>query len=273
MNYAIKACQQLGDETTMAMKRRWRKDTLEKYKGSGTVDPTSITNFLGVYDILILVTSHLHYVDIQNLSLASKSVREVVIPASGDPRRLTHFRIYTCGRGKERCWVCLNQTCNACCVARRLKQTKLCYHLDCCYPYCSTCYFDYVQCMDLGTYSPVCACPPSTDHPNMWRYATYDAGTYISYSYRYLRRNICRQCNSLTDTQLLLKREARTRRELKLPKRVRSTKCKACEEKLGNGPRWWVCKWCNKECRSYMHAAWGRKIENKESKIVGAEKV
>ena len=101
------------DKLTRKAKRRYQAK--ERYQGSGDGEPTPLSSFLGIYDILMLVVEDLHYTDIVNLSLASKSVREAVLPADDYDRRIQHFRMYTCDSStKMQCWVCNNQLCDVC---------------------------------------------------------------------------------------------------------------------------------------------------------------
>lgn len=99
-----------------AIKRRFQG-------GEGHNSP--LAEFLGIYDMLLLVTPHLHYTEVMNLSRVSKNVREAVLPVHDFDRRRKVFSMYSCVEdSKTGCWVCGNQICDVSeCV--RLLQTKL----------------------------------------------------------------------------------------------------------------------------------------------------
>jgi hypothetical protein len=91
---------------------RKKRGAETRYKGGAPGEPTNLADFLGIYDMLMLVAEDLHYADILNLSLTSKSVRESVLPAEDYDKRLKHFRRYTCeSSSRTQCWVCTNQIC------------------------------------------------------------------------------------------------------------------------------------------------------------------
>ena len=65
-----------------------------------------------LFDVLALVARDLHYIDLQNLGLTSRSLREAVFPAN-DAERRRLLRGYSCRKGhKTRCWGCGLQVCN-----------------------------------------------------------------------------------------------------------------------------------------------------------------
>lgn len=99
-------------EVTTGVKHRIRARENGKYAG-GDGEQTPLAEFLGIYDMLMLVTEHLHYIDINNLSRVSKSVREAVLPEQDFERRMKVFKLYTCSTTphKEQCWTCNNQVC------------------------------------------------------------------------------------------------------------------------------------------------------------------
>jgi hypothetical protein len=79
---------------------------------SGAGQPCPLSKFLSIYDMLIVVTQEMHYLDIMNLSRVSKSVREVVLPASDMDPCMEVIRRYTCpGEEKTICWICDNRIC------------------------------------------------------------------------------------------------------------------------------------------------------------------
>jgi hypothetical protein len=102
---------ELGVTELKEMYKQVQKKRKTRYQGGpGEVSPLS--NFLGIYDMLIAVTEEMHYSDIMNLSRVSKSVREAVLPANDIDRRIEIFERYTCLRDQKRgCWACDKQTC------------------------------------------------------------------------------------------------------------------------------------------------------------------
>lgn len=276
--YTFKAGQEVENKVEMRMKQLIRRDGTMRYQGADAGKPACLAEFLSIYDILILVVEELHYVDIQNLSLTSKSVREAILPASDYARRSLHFRLYTCEkRSKKQCWLCTNQICDSCKQRPQLKQTALCFHLDLCRPYCSTCYFktvqDKVRILRLGP--PMCCCAPPTNTPNWFQRYWKPKDFYKKWTWKYVPRSVCRQCNLLDADEILEKRKMRSKLELKDRegrRRKDMDKCRGCQVRLRGGPRWWVCEKCKKECRSSVHAAWGKK-EKKEGVDVMVEMV
>ncbi|OAG23402.1 hypothetical protein CC77DRAFT_1048292 [Alternaria alternata] len=116
------------------------KDLVEPYRNSyGTHTP--LAQFLGVYDMLVMVTEHLHYTDVISLSTVSKSVRQAVLPSNEISRRLAMFRLYTCEPDKKtNCWSCTNQICESCEVDFPVLESVASRHIENCIPYCASCY-------------------------------------------------------------------------------------------------------------------------------------
>ncbi|KAF2851487.1 hypothetical protein T440DRAFT_478498 [Plenodomus tracheiphilus IPT5] len=84
------------------------------YRG-GLGQKCPLSEFLSVYDILLLVTQDLHYVDIENLGRVSRGVREAVMPQQSIHHRMNVFRKYTCQTPDREssiaeCWVCYKQS-------------------------------------------------------------------------------------------------------------------------------------------------------------------
>jgi hypothetical protein len=98
---------------------------------------TPLAEFLAVYDVLLTVVSHLHYVDMTNPTLVSKTICQTLLFAPDGT-----FRKYTCEpNSRERCWVCSNRICNGCSFRRSLKESHPFYdHVFHCVPHCSACY-------------------------------------------------------------------------------------------------------------------------------------
>jgi hypothetical protein len=115
--YAIKTvlgAEQKAELGVMEMKsiyKQKQRQRMHRYQG-GSGEPSHLSGFLNIYDMLILVAEELHYTDIKNLSRVSKSVREAVLPAHDLDRRIQTFRRYTCpGAQKVDCWLCDKQIC------------------------------------------------------------------------------------------------------------------------------------------------------------------
>ena len=115
--YAVKV--QQGVEQKMLMKIRKIKKQMnkkshikERYQG-GEGQKSPLSDFLGIYDIFMLIIEDLHYLDVMNLSQVSKSVREVVLPVHDFDRRKFVIECYTCRfTSKFKCWACTNTTCS-----------------------------------------------------------------------------------------------------------------------------------------------------------------
>lgn len=72
---------------------------------------TKLTKFLHI-DILSLISQHLHYVDLINLSMTSKAIRAVVFPSAEIGDHADQLRRYTCeDDNKSQCWTCGIQVC------------------------------------------------------------------------------------------------------------------------------------------------------------------
>jgi hypothetical protein len=100
---------QLKTLTNMSRKRGERG----AYQGKSNGQPADLAEFLGIYDMLISVVENLHYADLINLSLVSRSVREAVLPSDAYAQRMLHFKMYSCHpKGKRECWSCKMQICS-----------------------------------------------------------------------------------------------------------------------------------------------------------------
>jgi hypothetical protein len=120
------------------------RNTTGPYQSNGGTQ-TKLSQFLGVYDMLVMVAKYLHYSDLVSLSTVSKSVRESVLPSHDISRRLTLFRRYTCEPGeKSTCWSCTNQICIFCEKTWAVPKTVIFHHVDNCVPYCASCYHAHI---------------------------------------------------------------------------------------------------------------------------------
>ncbi|KAF2188957.1 hypothetical protein K469DRAFT_564483, partial [Zopfia rhizophila CBS 207.26] len=256
---AVKTGQRLSTPHEIKLRKLRPNHPVMRYQGGDGGEPTGLADFLGVYDILMLVAENLHYTDIVNLSLVSKSIREAVLPVADYDRRLNHFKMYTCqARSRKQCWVCTNQICKKCKHFRALKQTTSYFHLDTCQPYCSSCYFTHIQLPPQPRVDPrVCRCAPPSPTPSFLQRLFHDKQYFINAQHtKHVTRMVCRECNRYLDSELLENREKRTRAELRNP--GREGKCVKCEKWI-KGVKWWVCGNCKKECVARCHAPWGKK--------------
>ena len=110
--YVAKTGRRVPSPREIKLRHMRPKNSKPRYEGGYEGKGTTFTDFL-CYDVLVLIARDLHYVDLFNLSLASKSVRDVVFPRSDFATRSEHFKIYSCDElTKTQCWICTIQVCN-----------------------------------------------------------------------------------------------------------------------------------------------------------------
>jgi hypothetical protein len=251
-----------------------KRNVVGRYQGGdGQQTPNALSDFLGIYDMLILVTDHLHFIDVINLSRVSKSVRESVLPSQDLIRRFTVFKLYTClPDQKLTCWACTNQICPDCQQLPLVPQTTALHHLDNCQPYCTPCYQTHIlrhrPAIRARVTDPYCKCAPQPARPrNIYSWFMNGNTYYTSHQKKLhkIARPVCRQCNKLSSEELLALREKRVKLDLKLGLKSNGEKWTTCARTgcgrdLGTGPRYWICKKtdCEKECTSTLHKALGR---------------
>jgi hypothetical protein len=254
-----------------------RGKTVGQYQGSSGTH-NGLSQFLGVYDMLVMVAQHLHHSDLISLSTVSKSVREAVLPSGDVSRRLAIFRRYTCEPGQRTtCWGCANQICDGCEEISPIPETIIFHHLDHCVPYCTSCYHTHIvrdsrvqRGKTDGT--PVCRCAPKRKFAQrrqaLWsifnRHAYYTQSLDQSWNHR----QICRHCSQLDSTELASRKAqgalTTLRKGLKSDgKSWKRCAVVGCGRELGRGPRYWVCTRysCHKECKSSVHQAWGSRAD------------
>jgi hypothetical protein len=306
--YAVKSGLGIEQKAELGMKelksvyeQRKKRNPRRFQGGLGQASPLS--DFLGVYDMLLTVAEDLHHSDILSLSRVAKSVREAVLPANEFDRRIALFQRYTCLGTKTPCWMCDTQTCTVgfpvltrltiinrshkdCQHTVGIHQVQMFHHFDECRPFCSPCFhhvvLSYRPAHDRRN-APHCSCAPSTRHPNVLQRWWYGSGRYntsnLDVACPKVSRAICVRCNSYSKEELMAMREKRTKMELKKglkPGGGKWTHCAnaGCLTELGTGPRWWVCGKANclKECRNMLHKSWGRG-EKAAAVIVGEHSV
>jgi hypothetical protein len=254
--------------------------------GDGPHTPTLLSEFLGIYDMLILVTENLHYIDVIRLSQVSKSVRESVLPSHDLARRLNVFKLYTCVPDQRTtCWTCSNQICHDCQQLPEVPQTTVLHHLSECQPYCTPCYRTHVlrPSSDRARLAdPNCHCAPVPRRPrNPYNWFMNGNGYYTRAQTKLTKvaRPVCRECNKLTSKEVLALKEKQAKMQLKLGLKSDGEKWTICARPdcgraLGTGPRYWVCTRydCKKECSSTLHKAIGQGMgDGKGDKVVVGE--
>lgn len=253
-------------------------NTVGQYQGSGGTQ-TELSQFFGVYDMLIMVVKHLHFADLVSLSTVSKSVRESVLPSNDISRRLDIFRRYTCHPDeKDTCWGCTNQICYGCEETCRIPQATVFHHLHNCVPYCASCYRTHVVrdsrfMRSRSDGNPTCACAPKPAFTQRRKafWASFNRHAYYTHvtSLSLTDRQLCRICSQLNSEELAVRKAESAMRLLKKGlksdgRRWKTCAVLGCGRRLGSGPRYWVCKLlsCDRECKSTIHQAWGSKTDD-----------
>ncbi|KAK2807529.1 hypothetical protein FQN50_005397 [Emmonsiellopsis sp. PD_5] len=94
---------------------------------------SSLADFLHV-DILTLVSEHLHYQDLVNLSLVSKRLRRTVFPNGHGRSGASMLRRYACNPAtRSQCWACRYQ--------RGFSKQQLQKSHEACKPICTPCFY------------------------------------------------------------------------------------------------------------------------------------
>ncbi|KAF1999891.1 hypothetical protein P154DRAFT_535133 [Amniculicola lignicola CBS 123094] len=164
--YVVKVIQRCPSPRRIMVKIMPSRVAKRRYQGKGAGTPSELSEFLGIYDILMLVTEDLHYADIINLSLTSKSVREAVLPAQDYDYRVGHFKRYTCNReSKQDCWVCTQQICTGCAQYPSIPFWPVHHHIEVCRAFCTSCYFKSYLSVRRRLISGTCSCCPVSAQP------------------------------------------------------------------------------------------------------------
>jgi len=127
---------------------------------------------------------------------------------------------------------------------RNCSATRAAAHMQLCEARCSKCFYS-----DIISLGQPCRC--------------YDARKFPAASGGLaLQRYVCRDCNKLTDKEILVLREKRDKGDMYANTTQRPLACAKCAEALPlTGPLWWACSKCSVECRSHDHPGWGKKLE------------
>ncbi|KAF2181723.1 hypothetical protein K469DRAFT_256094 [Zopfia rhizophila CBS 207.26] len=220
---------------------------------------------LTIEHVLLELVNNLHYEDVINLSLTSKSVREAVFPGRDLVHRVPKLRKYCCDKdSKKACLYCNKKICKDCEVMRYLPGLAGRRHVTWCKPYCSKCYFKQFS-----------------QHP--WRYKKPCRCRLTDASFEY--QDMCHTC-SIKETvgmqKARHKRYQQEARDLAIGTYLgpdEKVKCGGCKNELKTGTRWWVCGRCKRECRDAIHPAWiGKRMgpdleKGEETKMAREEKL
>ncbi|KAF2873478.1 hypothetical protein BDV95DRAFT_592839 [Massariosphaeria phaeospora] len=247
--YAAKTIQRLVEKVETAVKSiiNLRGDGERAGKRASAIQlgrgqASELSNFLGIYDMLILVAHDLHYIDIMNLRLTSKSVRQAILPAQdyGLEKRLDHLKRYSCDAdNRMKCWVCTIQVCAGCKVQCRLPNAPLYVHLERCRAYCTPCYKD--QAHPWNTIALLrfpgltnCVCDSLSVPPNLFQRLANGSEYYKTrrIAIRHVTKVMCRSCRVLTNYETLVKTKKRTQVELKNSHRQEGARCDNCKVAL-----------------------------------------
>ena len=88
-----------------------RLHAFPKTRSKPDTNSERLASFLQM-DIISLIATRLHYVDLVSLSLVSKGVRKAIFPPSAATHTAEQLRILTCDAGtKSQCWSCNKQIC------------------------------------------------------------------------------------------------------------------------------------------------------------------
>lgn len=120
-----------------------------------------------------------------------------------------------------------------CGFERELRDTPTSRHLEACKAYCTMFYKDTIS-GTAGQHG--CVCKP------------------------YLGKQIvCVNCCKLPNEELVAVHDAWDRARLERSV-MRAVPCSHCEADLEtDGPRWWVCTRCERECTNHIHPSWAPK--------------
>ncbi|KAF2811251.1 uncharacterized protein BDZ99DRAFT_298409 [Mytilinidion resinicola] len=219
------------------------------YSGIKISNP-KLENIFNIEHLLLPIASNLHYDDLINLSLTSKSVREAVFPAGDYEHRVRKLKAYSCNNNtKSRCEYCNKQVCAECTQCARMPGLAGLRHLQLCRPSCTKCYFKSIR-------------------PGLRRTAIDKRQCRCWVSDASMQDHwICAECyaKSKFGFELQAARERRYKKQLReyaqgigLPD-GQKLECRTCKTEMqGGSVRWWVCSRCFGECTSHMHPAHAR---------------
>ncbi|KAF2490284.1 hypothetical protein BU16DRAFT_530802 [Lophium mytilinum] len=220
------------------------------YNGIKISNP-KLESIFNIEHLLLPIASNLHYNDLINLSLTSKSVRESVFPAGDYEHRVRKLKAYSCSLDtKSCCEYCNKQVCADCTQAAKMPGLAGVRHLQLCRPTCTKCYFKSIRpgIRRTAIDKRQCRCwisdASTLDH---W----ICPGCYVKANKNYV--------------ELQAAREQRYKNQLREYaqgvglQNERELECRTCKTDMrGGSVRWWVCNRCFGECTSHMHPAHAR---------------
>lgn len=222
--------------------------------GSSPIQDRFLTN----EDAVFLLAPYLHYADIVNLGLTSKSIYEIVFATNaelilshsppgplGNQRRRT-LKTQSCRpKHKDSCWFCGFQICRGCTTAWYEDEPKTTKHLERCSPYCSRCY-----------YSLICKREEVSLSRHLGKLWTRKRFSCKCKPLNNKRRKYCRHCGTAS-VDLTAKREAIEQRKMKALRAV-GLNCAGCGRLMPGDDshgalRWWRCNTCGNACSHDCH--------------------
>jgi hypothetical protein len=110
--YVVKATKRIPKAPAIKLRPlRKKANGNSNSNNSNNKNADSLARLLNI-DILTLIAYKLHYVDVINLSLVCRSIRNTIFPDAEVDRNAEYFRIYTCDMWtKSQCWGCNIQIC------------------------------------------------------------------------------------------------------------------------------------------------------------------
>lgn len=241
--------------------RQWFRHRFSriKRKSPDTLILTTLHTHVGLHSVLshdiVLerIVRQLHYVDVVNLSLTSRRIRDSMFPrqksSMADEGQL---RYYSCrDNTKSDCWACGIQICDECNKSSQCAKSTVSFHMSLCAAACSNCYRKSLARSYFRSHSCNCNDGRRKGH-------SYYRSAYFNPS---VPRLVCRDCYDMTKEELLTLREKRDKATyINLTQQPLS--CSICSESLPRtGPRWWICSKCKTECKSSCHLGWSQRIE------------
>lgn len=210
------------------------------------------------------ITNNLHFSDIINICLTSRSTYAAILPPSSSTTinpRFERLRISTCFPGtKLQCWSCGTQICRDCQTTKALPNPATTAHLENCSSYCASCF-----------YRTICIAPHRDTRSydtDRWarskeclHFPIRTTSDYPSRSEDITKltedRSLCRRCAVLDQVEVVKLREAREMVEIRFLM-LRQARCAECRRELPEkGRRWWACAICKKDCGWEGHPSWG----------------
>lgn len=211
----------------------WRPAKLET-----NVQETGAIMKICKYDLVVVMSHHLHYRDLLSLSRTCRDWHDCVFPPNDLWRHQRRFKQNTCEGKQKECWSCRSILCKDCAGREiRIDQDLAVAHKDRCKPYCTPCFKRLMR----GNVNRV-GC-------NKWKDRRDTA-------------LICDTCNRKGKSYYF---NSGRRKIMHLIRKADSEHidCHRCQQPLQQplrkpGPRWWVCKkrHCEHECRSSCHETW-----------------